>query len=75
MNTLRPKVVIPLINNKTDYKGALASVLSKKGSSEPDDVKQWMAREGMSGFEVAGPQEFGQALDVQLENAPAMVAR
>ena len=68
-------MVVPLINNKTDYKGALATVLSKKGSSEVDDVKSWMAREGLTGFEVAGPQEFGQTLDVRIENAPAMAAR
>ena len=70
LRTLQPKALLPFQNNSVDYQGALTTVLTKKGSSMPQDVQRWLQQQGMQDIQVLGPQKFGQPLDVALERVP-----
>lgn len=70
LRTLQPKALLPFHNNSVDYQGALTTVLTKAGSSMPEDVQRWLRQQGLQDIKVLGPQKFGQPLEVQLERVP-----
>ena len=74
LRTLKPRVVIPHINNNAESKGMLAKVLSARGSADPDTVKRWLAENGVQNVEVAGPQEFAKPLDIRLSQEAELQA-
>jgi hypothetical protein len=63
---MRPKVLVPLNNDSAEYKGLLSTVLSSKGDIAPEPVRRWLQAQGVSGVEVAGPQELGKPLSIQV---------
>lgn len=64
LRELKPKVLVPLINNTSPSSGLLTSAISSAGSNESAEVERWLASQGVDGVRVAGPQRFGQAMDV-----------
>lgn len=61
---LRPKVLVPLVNNSIEYEGLLAQLLSSSGSNDPSTVAAWLSQQGVAPPAIAGPQSFGQPVDV-----------
>lgn len=66
LRALRPRVVVPLINDSVIYKGALSKVLTTVGSTAPEPVKAWLAEKGVGDVEVAGPQSPGEPLEIRV---------
>jgi hypothetical protein len=66
LKVLRPKVLVPFINNDAKNTGLLAAVLSSKGDIAPKPVAEWLRAQGVTDVEVVGPQEVGEPLDIKI---------
>jgi hypothetical protein len=66
IQALQPSLLVPLDNNKAQYTGVLSNVLTAGGSSEPTEVAAMLQSTATGGWAVAGPQEVGKTLQLQV---------
>jgi len=66
LKLLKPKVLVPLLNADLDQEGQLTSMMSVRGSSAAEDLRQALARAGLSGTKLEYPAPAGESLALAL---------
>eukprot|EP00775_Hariotina_reticulata_P013066 gene13066-13193_t len=66
LKLLKPKVLVPLLNADLDQEGQLTSMMSVRGSSAAEDLRQALAAAGLSGTKLEYPAPAGESLALAL---------
>jgi hypothetical protein len=66
LKLLKPKVLVPLLNADLDQEGQLTSVMSVRGSSAAEDLRQALAAAGLSATKLEYPAPPGESMALAL---------